>query len=671
MKLEMMMFSVRWILLVAWLFLPLRGSDLPGLLRENCLKCHGGEKVKGKVDLSGFLKTGNFKENVDLLESLVEAVEYEDMPPEDEPEMPQAKRDELLAFLKKQLHEAEAGGLEFPKSKIRRMNRFQYANAVQDLFQLRCQVFSLPEKVVRDHSKYFDPASRKMPATVHVGSRPLGKSQLIEKKLGGVVPFPQDLRAEHGFDNRSDHLSLSPMLMEEFLKLSRSIVYSKDFSAKQVGIWKELFLAPKDPAQVVPSLRLRLKKFLTKAFRHVPEEAVLDRYTKYAEKKLASGTPYTEVMKEVASAVLVSPHFLYLKHGSAGRLDDFQLASRLSFFLWGSLPDEELLELAEKGLLSRPDILQVEVERMMNDKKLKRFADSFPAQWLQLDRIITSYPDDKKFPYFYDKQFRNSRHMHIEPLLLFETILIENRPLLELIDAPFSYRSKGLQDWYDGVVRGMGEQTIMKFHRVPIKDRREGGVITNAAVMTMTSDPHESKPITRGAWLLTVILNDPPEPPPADVPPLPKPADEQAKKLTIRERFAVHREREDCASCHVKLDPLGFAFENYDAVGLWRSHYENKRPVDASGVLFRNRKFSTPVEFKDALLAERKRFMKGFVEHLLSYATAREISPADRKSVLQVVEKTKGQNYRMREVLVELILTPAFRGSQQSGKVIK
>ncbi len=643
--------------------------EMTKVLEKRCLECHGGDKVKGKVDLRDFLKSGDAKKHADLLEKMIEAVEFQDMPPEDEPELPKALREELLASLKQKLD--GAGDLEFAQTPIRRMNRFQYANAVQDLFQIRCEVFALPERVVRDHSRYFNPASGKMPDMVVVGSRPLGKSQLIGKRLAGVAPFPQDLRAEHGFDNRSDHLSLSPMLMENFVKLSRSIVFSKDFNPKQVGIWNEFFAPPKGEVEPKASLRPRIQKFLTKAFRHTPEDAALDRYVGYAEQKLADGMEYNQAMREVAAAVLVSPQFLYVKHGSEGALDDFQLASRLSFFLWGSIPDETLLDLAAEKKLRQPKVLRAQAQRMMNDPKLKRFADAFPMQWLQLDRIINSYPDELKFPFFYDRQFRNSRHMHMEPLLLFETVMIENRPLLELIDPPFSYRSQGLKNWYAGVKKPMGEVTSMKFHRVPIKDRRQGGVITNAAVMTMTSGPDETQPITRGAWMLTVILNDPPEPPPADVPPLPKPSEEQAKTMTIRERFAAHRERKDCASCHVKLDPLGFAFENYDPVGLWRDKYENDLRVDATGVLFRQHKFTNPVEFKDALLKERERFAKGFIEHLLAYASAREVSPADRQSVLAVVEKTKAGNFPMREVITELILSPAFLGSSDGKEPIK
>ena len=281
--------------------------------------------------------------------------------------------------------------------------------------------------------------------------------------------------------------------------------------------------------------------------------------------------------------------FLYLYDQPVkGVRDDFNLASRLSFFLWGSIPDDELLELAENQTLHQPAVLAAQVDRMLSDKRLKRFCDSFPSQWLQLERIITATPDRTLFPTFYANAYRTSMHMMLEPLLLFEAVLIENRPVHQLIDSDFSYRSGPLSGWYKTGKRVGGlPPTRLAYKRETLASRREGGVITNAAVMTMTSSPVRSQPITRGAWMLTVIFDNPPEPPPADVPPLP---DEENgrndESLTIRERLAVHRDRPDCAGCHVKIDPLGFALENYNPVGAWRDTYHNGREVDTSGELF-------------------------------------------------------------------------------------
>ena len=300
---------------------------------------------------------------------------------------------------------------------------------------------------------------------------------------------------------------------------------------------------------------------------------------------------------------------------------------------------------------------------MLLNGKLKRFCDSFPSQWLQLDRIISSVPDPTKYPDFYyaPPNYRTTMDMMMEPLLLFETILVEDRPITDLIDSDYSYRSKRLSKWYDSEVEGrLGGPVTMAFERVSINDRKEGGVITSAAVMTMTSGPEETKPITRGAWISGVIFNDPPEPPPADVPTLENADSELAKQMTLRERFASHRENPDCAGCHKKLDPLGFALENFDAVGRWRDQYHNGREVDSSGILFRKHKFNDVVEFKDAIMSEKDRFTKALVSHLLSFSLGRKLSAFDSPAVDLVAKKVKESDYSLRVMIHEIVQSDPF-----------
>ena len=339
-----------------------------------------------------------------------------------------------------------------------------------DLFDLRCVVFSLPEQMMREHRNYFQPETGKMPEKVTVGSRPLGKSQMIEKRFAGVVPFPQDLRAEHGFDNRIDHLSLSPLLLESFLGLAQSIVESEDFNPDNVGIWDTFFATPKDQTDLSQTIRTRLQPFLKRAFRKPPTTHTIDRYANYVETQLNQDVPFTDAMKAVASSVLSSPKFLYLFDHTASdgssetNSPDFNLASRLSFFLWGSLPDQRLLDLANEGRLNHPETLEAEFQRMLRDQRLKRFCDSFPSQWLQLERIISSAPNPEKFPGFYYLKYRDSMHMMLEPLLVFETILIENRPITQLIgrNALENTKRKNVEinrttiDCLRGVIRGEG-----------------------------------------------------------------------------------------------------------------------------------------------------------------------------------------------------------------------
>ena len=398
------------------------------------------------------------------------------------------------------------------------MNRFQYNNAVVDLLDLQGVVYALPERILRDHDGYFQPQTGKMPTVVKVGCRPLGKSQLIEKRLGGVAPFPQDLRAEHGFDNRSDHLSLSPLLLEGFLRLSQSIVESPDFKTDRVGIWMQCFAPPPEDQDMQEAVAVRLRPLMRKAFRGNTDEETYQRYIDYALKQWRSGKGFTDSMKAALAAILSSPRFLYLYQEAPvettledASLKGLELASRLSFFLWGSLPDEPLLEAALNGELVLDQGLEKQFHRMLSHPRLKRFCDSFPSQWLQLDRIISSAPDKESFPGFYFLKYRDSMHMVLEPLLLFETVLIENLSISQFIQSNFTYRSKLLQEAYGELgigekpIQGNQEVTVLRFERYPVEDPRIGGLITNAAVMTMTSGPEDTKPITRGSWMATVF----------------------------------------------------------------------------------------------------------------------------------------------------------------------
>ena len=634
-------------------------ASILSLFQKHCVECHGQDgKVKGKVNLIKLEGADDLLSDLDQLQDILDVLDEHEMPPEKEPDLEPGLRNQMVLELRKMLNAGAAAGKGYAPTPMRRMNRFQYNNAVMDLLKLKVVVFPLPERMMRDRSGYFRPETGKMPKEVVVSSRQLGKSALIEPRLAGVGPFPQDLRAEHGYDNRGDHLTLSPMLMEAFFKLGRRIVQSSNFDKRFVGIWQEFFVPPAKAAQLDEEVRNRLAIFLRRAFRRPAEEDVLERYVNYVTGQVKSGKEFTEAMKEVVSAVLASPQFLYLYDKPADGqkiepLEGYELASRLSFFLWGSIPDDKLLELAGNGQLNDKEVLKAQVSRMLLDRKLKRFCDSFPSQWLQLERIISSVPDEKIFSDFYyaPPNYRTSMDMMMEPLLLFETVLIENRSILEFIDSDFTYRTPRLRKWHgEPTKERLGGPVTLHFKRQPVSDKRQGGMITNAAVMTMTSGPSETKPITRGAWIAGVIFNDPPDPPPADVPPFDE-EEKESKNLTLRERFAAHRERADCAGCHEQLDPLGFVLENFDAVGRWREHYENGREVDSSGTLFRKYKFKDVVDFKKAILAEKDRFTRAFSEHLLSFAMGRELTPSDLPALDAIVAGGIAADYSIKELI--------------------
>ncbi|MBT5847243.1 MAG: DUF1587 domain-containing protein, partial [Verrucomicrobiales bacterium] len=275
------------------------GGATLALFQQSCIKCHGQDgKVKGKLNLLNIKTAAQLSGDLERLQTILEVLDTSEMPPEKEPPLKPETRAAAVADLQKLLRvaTAEAG---FAPTPIRRINRLQYNNAVQDLLGLKVSVFPLPEKMMRDRSGYFAKAlgpQKKMPDSVTVSSRPLGKSGLIEPRLAGVGPFPQDPRAEHGFDNRGDHLSLSPFLLEAFFKLSRRIVQSPNFDGRTVGIWKEFFVAPPTaPAgDVKDAVRTRLRKFMTRAFRRPVPEALLNRYTQHVHRQIDSGMGFTE-----------------------------------------------------------------------------------------------------------------------------------------------------------------------------------------------------------------------------------------------------------------------------------------------------------------------------------------------------------------------------------------
>ena len=653
---------------------------LQATFKAHCIKCHGtGGKVKGKVNLLELRSADDLLVKPELLQMLLTVLKDREMPPKDEPLLPTDKRKHMITEIKEMLGKS-AKSQAFLPTPMRRMNRFQYNNAVVDLLELDREIFRLNERLMRRRDDYFKPETKKMPPQVRVSSRPLSKDIDNQRPEGfkGVASFPQDKRAEHGFDNRADHLTLSPLLMESFLKLSQTIAESPDLNQKECRSWKWLFAPPDqvtnspDKVSDAGEIQSRIKKLLRRAFRRPVDPEVLDRFTKFAQKQTTSGASFEQTMRTVVGAILGMPDFLYFyetsdnqkaKNKGQGRqrINDFELAARLALFFWSSIPDDTLLDLAESGKLSDPKVLSAQIDRMLNDRRSGRFCDNFPSQWLQLDRLITSVPDPKKFPYFYLVDgYRTSMHMISEPLLLFETVYIEDRSIMELLDPKFTWENPMLHANYAGHSKAGHDVVTQIFKRVPLTDPRRGGVITSAAIMTMTATPTRTQPITRGAWVNAVIFNDPPEPPPADVPPLPEASKEELAKLTIRERLAAHRKREDCAGCHNKIDPLGFALENYGPTGVWRDKYGNGREVDVSGMLFNQHEFKTLVEFKQLILKEKHRFLRGFISHLLSYALGRDLGPADSPALDDMTAQAmKGQD-QMRAVLKSIAMSEPF-----------
>ncbi len=648
------------------------------MLEKYCFECHGNTKPEGEINLERLSTPQHFLANIELTRKIAKAVESGEMPPDDELQPPATFRRQLVSLMDAITDDYLKTSSHLEPVVMRRLNRYEYNNAVRDLLNLKGDIYPLPEKSIRAGRTYFDPASGRFPTSIQVGNRPLGKFQVERQILKGVVPFAIDLAAEHGFNNRGTELSLSPILLESVLKLSQSIVNSPQFDS-YCSDYNTLFAAPQDK-QREAQLKIangRIEAFLTRAYRGPIDAKTLHRFTQFFASDLKRSDSFPGSMKKVVSAVLASPKFLYLvEHKSAALknqpLTDYELATRLSFFLWSSIPDDTLHQLAREGKLSDPQVFQEQVERMLLDRRCQALSENFARQWLRMDQLIAAVPDPDRFGIYYSRigceQWKFGLQTMVEPLLLFESIIVEDRSIMLLVDSNYSYRSDELQSWYQDEKPFGDRGNVNRFNtnqqtfkRRKLASRREGGVVTTSGVMTMTSSPLRTNPITRGAWVASVIFNTPPPPPPDQVPEIE--ADDaafEAKGLTLRQRLTQHRENATCKACHAKIDPLGFALENYDAVGRWRDQYRSGLKIDTSGKLFGDVEFTNVESFKDAIVSRPDVFMRAFSEHMLSYALGRELNVTDRPAVDRIMRRVKADKGRFSTVVLEVAKSYPF-----------
>ncbi|MBI2947295.1 MAG: DUF1592 domain-containing protein [Verrucomicrobia bacterium] len=408
-----------------------------------------------------------------------------------------------------------------------------------------------------------------------------------------------------------------------------------------------------------------LNNFARRAFRRPVSNEEVERLVRFVDVAKAEGGNFEEGIQLAVQAVLVSPYFLFRweldptaeKPDSVRSLSDYEMASRLSYFLWSSLPDDELFALAEKGLLHHQEIVEGQVKRMLNDPKAKALVESFASQWLTIRNLDTTTPDVELFPEF-DPALRTA--MRKETELFFEAIMKEDRSIREFLDADFTFLNERLARHY-GISGIKGEA----FQRVSLdKDTRRGGILTHASILTITSNPTRTSPVSRGKWILEQILGTPPPPPPAVVPDLPD--DEKAvESASLRQRMEQHRTNPDCAVCHNKMDPLGFAFENFNAIGAWRA-LDGKFPIDSSGTLPDGRSFSGPEELKQILKSEQT-FVRSLTEKMLTFALGRGLENYDRCAVDQVSKALAQNSYKFSTLVAEIVKSAPFQMRKIEG----
>jgi hypothetical protein len=358
--------------------------------------------------------------------------------------------------------------------------------------------------------------------------------------------------------------------------------------------------------------------------------------------------------------MLVSVHFLFRVErdpegaapAQAYRLTDLELASRLSFFLWSSVPDDELLDLAEQGRLREPRVLEQQVRRLLADDRASALVGNFAGQWLFLRNMRGVTPDPDAFPDF-DDNLRDALQRETE--FFVDSIFRNDRSVLDFLTADYTFVNERLARHY-GIPGIFGSH----FRRVSLAGTHRRGLLGQGSILTVTSYATRTSPVLRGKWLLENVLGAPPPPPPPDVPALAE-NDETEKPRSVRERMEQHRRNPTCASCHARMDPLGFALENFDAIGRWRTLSEASTPIDASGALPDGTKFQGPEQLQQVLASRRDEFVTALAEKLLTYAIGRGVDAADAPTVRSIVRDASAGEYRWSSLVLGIVKSSAFQ----------
>jgi hypothetical protein len=490
--------------------------------------------------------------------------------------------------------------------------------------------------------------------------------------------LPSEGGGGEGFDNAGATLFTTPVLMEKYLEAADLVldtllpsIATKDEArpankmekAELAAVRRKLVSAVPD-SRTTPreAARRVLASFVPQAFRRPVADREIERYLTLFDKAAKSGAAYEQALKRALKGVLIAPSFLFLiepvpEKKGVHQLGHYETASQLSYFLWASKPDEELTQLAAEGRLHDEAVLRKQVRRMVRDPRARGLADGFAAQWLGIRPLgVTVRPDAKLFPEFNEEL---AAAMREETLLFFDSIMREDRSVLDLLGADYTFLNERLAAHYkiDGV-----KGTRMR--RVKLDGPLRGGILGQASILTVTSFPHRTSPVLRGRWILEELLGANVPPPPPDVPVLNERKKEN-KDLTLRQQLEKHRSKAECASCHSRMDPLGFGMENFDPLGRWRTE-QGGHPIDSVGVLPSGEKFDGPAELRKLLLEKRRPdFLRNLSRKMLGYALGRAVNRVDMFVVEDCAEALEHGDCRATRLLETIVLSYPFTHRNQ------
>jgi hypothetical protein len=581
-------------------------KDVLPVLETYCFNCHD-DSAKGGLNLQALSKDGAFWSEPKTWEKTLNAIRDASMPPAKKEQPKLEERTLVSEWLAAALDNPDLAKVpsDVGRNVLHRLSRLEYNNTVRDL--------------------------------LGVESRPADR-------------FPPDGGGGGGFDNNASTLFVPPILMERYLAAATEIVGA----ARPDLIFHIRPGASKDDSTAA---RENLAWLAPRAFRRPVTDGELDGLHAYFDSMLKQGTKWDEAMRQSVRVLLVSPSFLFrTEQDRPGivpqRVSDWELASRLSYFIWSTMPDEPLFALARTGKLAEPATFEAQVRRMLADPKARILAENFAGQWLRTRELQSSARSaGDRFPEF-TPALRGA--MVEEPITFFHALLREDRPLTECLDADYTYANEVLAKFY-----GMSGVTGDGFRRVALSDRNRGGVVTMAGVLTLTSYPHRTSPVLRGKWVMEEILGSPPPPAPPMIKTLPT-SEKGRNGLTLRQQLEVHRNRPECASCHKTMDQIGFGLENFSPIGTWRTDVADA-PVDASGELPDGSKFTGPSELKRLLLQRKDEFTRNVTERMFSYAVGRGVEQTDWLTIRKIARAVAQDGYKTQRLVLEITRSLPFQ----------
>jgi mono/diheme cytochrome c family protein len=595
------------------------------ILESKCLDCHQGEESSGEFDLSPAISGTAAIDFALLWDRVATRVRLNEMPPPGSPGLSDPEKGTLHRWFDSRPGRDLCSQLATDETKSwyrghvmsRRVTRSEYNNMVAELFG--------------------------------VDLRPADQ-------------FPADGSGGEGFDTVGDSLFTSPIHLESYLRGADEVVETvltdlPPVANSDTSAGWHRWLGPSTDFADRQTLSDVISRFATEAWRRPITTEELERLLELAQQaRLNEPTSPLAGVRQAFKAVLVSPHFLFIVETPPGPdgvqpLTHHQVAARLALFLWSSLPDAPLRELAAQGRLHDPAVLREQVRRMLRDPRSRGLAESFGLQWLELRNFDTRVSlDANQFPEF-DREL--AKLLQEEAVQVVQRVFSEDRSLLELIDSPETPMTKRLASHYQ--VPWPSQADERDWQMIELESRRLGGVVTLGAVMASTSYPLRTSPVLRGQWVLQQVLGGRVPPPPEGVPALEESDEHAMEPRTLRQRLEQHRADASCATCHDRIDPLGFGLENYDPLGRWRSE-DAGLPVDASGQLPSGEQFDGPEQLKSILINRRDEFLKHLSRKLMGYALGRDLNEFDQCILDKTQERLAAEDYRA-SLLVEEIVT--------------